>query len=104
VAVLDGEREDLRHRVGVELEEARAQVLEAIRRGLQDRELLLVVLERALPRVDRAQTGEDVHARRQALLDDGAGDAGGGVARRQRTQDHEDVGRHDEADYVRKTV
>ena len=53
---------------------------------------LLVLLDLALPAVDRPEPGHDVPARGEALGDEGAGDLGGALGRRRGDEDDDGVG------------
>src|SRR4051794_22112433 len=57
-------------------EESLAQGVDSLLRGLNDEELLAVVLDRVLPLVDRADLGEDIDAGRKALLHERPGERG----------------------------
>src|SRR5712671_5914383 len=68
-SALHWDRDDLRKFVRVPLAQRLLQSLVALGRGLDQHRVLFVVLDRAFPAVHGAAGGEDVHAGREALLD-----------------------------------
>src|SRR5207302_1707355 len=89
---LDGNGEDLRHVVRLQLQDARLQPLVLPLPRLQQHQHLVLVLHLPLPPVDRAQRRQDVGASGQLLADQRLRHFGRRVRGRQRGQDQDGVG------------
>jgi len=89
---LDGNGEDLRHVVRVQLQDARLQPLVLPLPRLQQHQHLVLVLHLPLPPVDRAQRRQDVRAGGQLLVDHRLRHLRRPIRGRQRGQDQDGVG------------
>jgi hypothetical protein len=61
--------------MGMQLEDALAQRIEALARRLDQQELLIVAANFVLPAISRRHAGQTIHARSQTLFDQGRGDS-----------------------------